>query len=118
MYYIYVIRVEGGALYTGIAKSMFSRMAEHFGQGKRSAKFTRSRKICSLEALWSCESRSLASRLEYSFKTLKKAEKESVLRSPNRLFSLLPQLEREDFVFHPLANLSLFLGKINLTDLP
>ena len=53
MYYTYIIRVEGGMLYTGIAKNLFTRMAEHAGRGKRCAKYTRSRPLVSLEALWS-----------------------------------------------------------------
>lgn len=118
MYYTYMIRVEGGALYTGIAKNMFSRMADHAGQGKKSAKFTRARKIVSLEALWSSADRSSASRLEAALKTLTKAKKEALLSDPRRLPAMLPSIEKEDFVFHPKASLALFLKEISLKHLP
>lgn len=118
MYYTYMIRVEGNALYTGIAKNMFSRMAEHAGQGKRSAKFTRARKIIALEALWSSADRGSASRLEAALKTLTKAKKEALLADPGRLSALLPKIEKEDYVFHPKASLDLYLKKITLKHLP
>jgi putative endonuclease len=117
MYYTYMVRVEGGALYTGIAKNMFSRMGEHCGQGKRSAKFTRSRKVVSLEALWSSVDRSSASRLEFALKTLKKSEKEALLSDPRLLTALLPKIEKEDYIYHSLASLELFLKKVSLKHL-
>ena len=117
MYYTYIIRVDGGALYTGIAKNMFSRMKDHVGQGKKSAKFTRARKILSLEALWSGRDRSAASSLEAALKTLKKAEKETLLQKPALLSKFLPKIEKEDFVFHPKASLALYLKEISLADL-
>lgn len=118
MYYTYVIRVEGGALYTGIAKNLFSRLSQHAGQGKKSAKFTRSHKILSLEAVWSSTDRSTASRLEYALKTLKKKEKEDLIRSPRRLEEFLPKIDKELYVHHPKANLDLYLGRITLPHLP
>ena len=118
MYYTYIIRVEGGALYTGIAKSLFSRMKEHASAAATAAKYTRSHKILSLEAVWSSRDRSSASRLEYAIKTLNKKEKEAILASPKMLFFYLPRLDREDYVHHPKASLPLYLGKIDLTHLP
>ena len=118
MYYTYIIRVEGGALYTRIAKNLFSRMAEHAGQGKKSAKYTRSRKILSLEALWSSADRASASRLEYAVKTLTKKEKEALIANARKLSSLLPAMEKEDYIYHPKACLDLYLKKVDLTHLP
>lgn len=108
MYYTYVIRVEGGALYTGIAKDLFCRMADHLGQGKRCAKYTRSRRIRSLEMLWSSADRSTASRLEYALKTLNKSQKEALIQNERLTWRYLPRLEREDYVHHPEASLDLF----------
>lgn len=113
-YYTYMIRTEGGALYTGIAKDLFSRMKDHAGQGAKCAKYTRGRKIFALEALWSSEDRSTASRLEYRLKTLTKKEKEALILDPKSLFSRLPMIEKDDFVYHPKANLALFLKKTDL----
>ncbi len=118
MYYTYIIRTEGGALYTGIAKNMFSRMKDHISQGKKSAKFTRSHKILSLEALWSSQDRSSASRLEYAIKTLTKKEKEALILAPSLLSRLLPQIEKEDFIHHPKACLALYRKQIDLAHLP
>ena len=118
MYYTYILRTEGGSLYTGITCNMFRRMAEHKTQGKRCAKYTKSRKILSLEALWSSENRQTASRLEYALKTLTKKEKEALLKNPHSLSCLLPQIEKEDYIHHPKANLALFLKEITLDLLP
>ena len=75
MYYIYIIKCEGELLYTGITTDVERRMDEHFGRTEKCAKFTRSHKAVSLEALWSAGDRSLASKLEYSIKRLTKAQK-------------------------------------------
>ena len=117
MYYTYIIRTENGFLYTGIAKDLFSRMKDHATQNKKCAKFTKSQKIKSLEAVWSSADRSQASRLECALKALTKKQKEDLIRSP-RLFSLfLPRLDKEDFVHHPMANLDLYLKKTDLSSL-
>jgi predicted GIY-YIG superfamily endonuclease len=68
MYYVYILKCEGELLYTGITNDVSRRMDEHFGRSEKCAKFTRSHKAQSLEALWSCENRSLASKLEYRIK--------------------------------------------------
>ena len=75
MYFIYIIGCEGGLLYTGITNDIERRMDEHFGRTEKCAKFTRSHKALSLEAVWSCEDRSLASKLEYRIKQLSKQNK-------------------------------------------
>ncbi len=117
MYYTYIIRCAGGSLYTGIAKNMFSRMKEHAGKKTKSAKYTKSHQVIALEALWSSSDRSAASRLEYAIKTLKKAEKEALIRDPRLLTKFLPKIEKEDYIHHSKASLSLFLGEIRLSDL-
>jgi putative endonuclease len=68
-------------------------MDEHFGRTEKCAKFTRSHRAISLEALWSCENRSIASKLEYRIKQLTKAQK-SALIADNSRFS---QLFGEEF---------------------
>lgn len=75
MYYVYMIKCEGDLLYTGITTDVERRMNEHFGRTEKCAKYTRSHRAVSLEALWSCENRSLASKLEYRIKQLSKAQK-------------------------------------------
>ena len=51
------------------------RLGEHKDRTDKCAKFTRSHKAQSLEALWSCADRSLASKLEYRIKQLSKPKK-------------------------------------------
>ncbi|MBP5577990.1 MAG: GIY-YIG nuclease family protein [Ruminococcus sp.] len=75
MYYVYIIKCEGDMLYTGITNNVERRMDEHFGRSEKCAKFTRAHRAQSLEALWSCGDRSLASKLEYRIKQLTKAQK-------------------------------------------
>ena len=75
MYYIYIIRCEGGLLYTGITTDISRRLDEHFGRTEKCAKYTRSHQAEALEALWTAPDRSLASRLEYRIKQLPKAKK-------------------------------------------
>ena len=83
MYYIYIIKCEGDLLYTGITTDVERRMNEHFTQSEKCAKFTRSHKALSLEALWSCENRSLASKLEYRIKQLSKPQKLKLIADNN-----------------------------------
>ena len=118
MYYTYMIRCSDNSLYTGIAKNMFSRIKEHQGKKTKSAKYTKSHRVCALEALWSSADRSCASRLEYAIKTLKKKEKEALIGDPRLLTKFLPAVEKEDYIHHPKACLPLYLGEVRLSDLP
>ena len=84
MYYVYIIKCEGNTLYTGITNDVDRRMDEHFGRTEKCAKFTRSHRTISLEALWSCENRSIASKLEYRIKQLTKAQKLELISDDSR----------------------------------
>lgn len=75
MYYVYIIKCRGDLLYTGITTDIRRRLDEHSGTTGKGAKFTRSHEVESLEALWSTENRSLASKLEYRIKQLPKQRK-------------------------------------------
>ncbi|MBO4493989.1 MAG: GIY-YIG nuclease family protein [Ruminococcus sp.] len=95
MYYVYIIKCEGDMLYTGITNNVVRRMDEHFGRSEKCAKFTRAHKAQSLEALWSCENRSLASKLEYRIKQLTKAQKLDLI-SDNNCFTELFGIESSE----------------------
>lgn len=84
MYFVYIIRCRSGRLYTGITTDMERRFKEHSGSGK-GAKFTRSDPPEAVEAVWSCENRSIASRLEYRIKHLKRSQKLAII-SDDRVF--------------------------------
>ena len=74
-YFVYIIRCTDGSLYTGITTDMQRRFREHSGEAPNGAKFTRSHRPQCVEALWSCEGRSAASKLEYAVKKLTRAQK-------------------------------------------
>lgn len=76
-YWVYILRCGDGTLYTGIAKDVDARVAQHNrGEG---AKYTRSRRpvtVCYRERL---ENRSAALRREAAIKRLSRAEKLALL---------------------------------------
>lgn len=83
MYYVYVLRCDDQSLYTGLTTNPIRRFNEHCNH--TGARYTRIRKPLSIEALWSCENRQLASKLEYWFKKLTKIQKENVLKDEKYL---------------------------------
>lgn len=89
MYYVYMLRCEDESLYIGITTDVKRRFSEHFSGESLSAKYTRSRKAKSVEAVWSCETRSLASKLEYRLKKLKHKQKGELAKSPSLLDNIL-----------------------------
>lgn len=86
MAYIYIIKCNNESLYTGIAKDIKARMKQHV-KGT-AAKYTRSKKIKELCALWSCENYSDAGKLEYAIKQLTRAQKQELISGgdfPNKI---------------------------------
>lgn len=90
MYYVYIVKCEGGQLYTGIAADIARRMREHFSQSGKCAKFTRSHKISSLEALWMADSKGSALKLECRIKKLARSRKLELIAAPERAEELCP----------------------------
>ena len=78
MAFVYILRCADGSLYTGIAKDLERRLAQH-GKG-RASRYTRGRLPVALA--WSCEIRSWgeALREERRIKALRKPQKEALLR--------------------------------------
>lgn len=89
MYYVYILRCSGDTLYTGIAADIDRRMAEHFGRTERCAKYTRSHRAEKLEALWSAENRSTASKLEYRIKKLSREQKLRLIENKSSLEEIM-----------------------------
>lgn len=77
MYYVYMLRCMDKSLYTGITNDLDKRMKAHFSL--RGAKYTKVKGAYKLEVIYRCKGKSLACRLEYYIKTLKKAEKEKIV---------------------------------------
>lgn len=77
MYYVYIIRCNDNSLYTGITTDFKRRFNEHLqGVG---AKYTKRHAVMKIEAVWLCNDRKEASKLEYHIKKLKKQEKEIII---------------------------------------
>ncbi|HEY0783700.1 MAG TPA: GIY-YIG nuclease family protein [Thermoanaerobaculia bacterium] len=79
MPFLYLLRCRDGSLYTGIAKNLKLRLAQH-SKG-RASRYTRSR--LPVELAWSCEvaTWSEALREERRIKLLKRAAKEALVRT-------------------------------------
>jgi putative endonuclease len=77
MPYLYMLRCRDGSLYTGIAKDVARRLAQH--QAGRASRYTRSRLPVALA--WSREIRTWgeALREELRVKALSRAQKEALL---------------------------------------
>ena len=76
-WYVYVARCSDDSLYTGIAKNVKKRLAQH--NHGRGARYTRGRTPLSLCASRRCRDKSEALRLEYAVKRLSRARKEELL---------------------------------------
>lgn len=87
-YYIYILRCTDNSLYTGITTDVKRRFEEHLSGKYQGAKYTRSRKPVSVEAVWNCQTRSDASKLECALKNLTKAQKEKLI-AENDFFKIV-----------------------------
>jgi putative endonuclease len=77
--FVYILRCRDGSLYTGIAKDLDRRLAQH--RAGRASRYTRSRLPVALA--WSCEvvAWSGALREERRIKGLSRARKEELVRA-------------------------------------
>jgi len=75
---VYLLRCSDGSLYTGAAKDLARRLADH--QGRRGARYTRSRLPVRLVSWERCADWSSALRREYQLKRLTRPAKERLLR--------------------------------------
>jgi putative endonuclease len=81
-WYVYILRCADDSLYTGITLDIDKRLNEHNGLGNNGAKYTQSRRPVKLVYHETTDSRSDASRREYTIKKLKKSEKEQLIQAP------------------------------------
>ena len=101
MYYIYMVRCEGGSIYTGIAADLGRRLRQHAEKAPAAAKYTRSRPVEALESVWTAPDRSAASRLESGIKRLPREKKLQLIARPPLLDVLLPQLPADEYTHIP-----------------
>lgn len=80
-WHLYVLRRVDGALYTGISTDVERRLAEHAAGTARGARSLRSRGPLALVYCAPLGGRSLASRAELRFKSLRKRAKEALIRA-------------------------------------
>ncbi len=73
-WFVYVLRCSDDSLYTGIAKDLTKRLAEH-NSAKGGAKYTKCRQPLRLVYSEPVASRSIACRREYVIKRLSRAAK-------------------------------------------
>ena len=97
MYFVYVLRCTDDSLYCGVAADWQRRLGEHAAGGSRCAAYTRAHPPRRLAALWECNDKGHALRLEYRFKQLRKEEKQRLLNDDDAFPELLPALEREQY---------------------
>lgn len=78
-WFVYVLRCADGSLYTGIARDVERRVAEHNANDRLAARYTRVRRPVQLVYRESAASRAAASRREAAIKRLSRKEKEALL---------------------------------------
>ena len=89
MYYTYMVRCKDNSIYTGITTDIERRFNEHISKDEKCAKYTLNHTVIKLEAVWQSETRSQASKLEYYIKTLKKEQKENIIKNPKEIETYL-----------------------------
>ncbi len=84
-WYVYMVRCSDGSLYTGIARDIEKRIAEHNSE-KTGAKYTKSRRPVQLVYSEAVATRSAASQREFVIKRLSKKQKEALVSiSPDNI---------------------------------
>lgn len=74
--YVYMVRCEGGQLYTGWTNDPEARLKAH--KSGKGAKYTRAHPVLAFAYLELCEDKSCALRRELALKKLTKAQKEAL----------------------------------------
>lgn len=98
-YYVYIIRCQDNSLYTGITTDLKRRMEEHLEKGKKGAKYTASHQVVKIETAWRTIDKTRASKLEYHIKTLKKFQKEELIKDYKKLKEFLSdKIEYKEYI--------------------
>ena len=91
-WHLYLVRTRDGSLYTGIAKDVERRVAEHEKPGGRGARYLRGRGPIELAYQRKIGDRALALRVEWGVKRLSKERKEGIVRTAPDTPQLLTML--------------------------
>ncbi len=96
--FIYILRCGDDSLYTGIAADIKKRLKQHRGETAGGAKYTRSRGVKKLEALWQTDDSTAARKMEYAIKKLSRAAKEKLISAPELITEkFIPSLAEYDY---------------------
>ena len=93
-WWLYILDCDG-RLYTGISTDPQRRYQEHLDGGPKAAKFARASKQIEMKYTLEVGDRSLALRLEYRLKQLKRVDKVAVVESQPELEALLERVGLE-----------------------
>lgn len=85
VWFIYLIRCNSGALYTGITINVQARFLEHQSGSKKSAKFLRGKGPLKLVYQSKIGSHSKALKMERRIKSLSKKQKELIITGQQQL---------------------------------
>lgn len=99
-WFVYIVRCSDGSLYTGIARDVRARIADH--DAGKGAKYTRGRGPVRLCALRTCASKGDALRLELAVKALGREAKERLL-GPRRLAAFARAIRKSTAARKPSA---------------
>lgn len=84
MYHVYILKCADRTLYTGIAKDVAKRVAEH-NSGALGAKYTRSRRPVKLAYARRFKNRANAQKEEARIKTLSRKEKLAIIKNKKQI---------------------------------
>jgi len=84
-YCVYMLLCRDQSIYTGMTNNLEQRIAQH--NAGKGARYTATRRPVTLLAVWQCESRSEAARLEMKFKGMTKEKKLAAVQDQNRKVS-------------------------------
>lgn len=81
---VYVVRCADGSLYTGIARDVNRRVADHNNSNRLASRYTRARRPVTLVYEEAAASRAAASAREHVIKRLGRREKEALVAAGQR----------------------------------
>lgn len=103
-WHLYIVRCADGSLYTGIARDVERRLAEHRAGTPRGARYLRGRGPLALALAAPVGSRGSALRVERAVKALPKRRKEALVAGAEPVADLLARLtDRRDRRARPVA---------------
>lgn len=86
IWYLYIVRTVDRHLYAGVSTDVERRFAEHLRQGRKAARYLRAHRPARLVFSQPIGDRSLALKVEYRFKQLRRSQKERIIRAGQLYF--------------------------------